>query len=42
MVVGISSKYFSYDTTKEQFIIKDIKIQYLRIVGCDGQSLSRY
>ncbi|OUM61653.1 hypothetical protein PIROE2DRAFT_12296 [Piromyces sp. E2] len=42
MVVGISSQFFTYDTTKEQFIIKDIKIQYLRIVGCDGQSLSRY
>jgi len=41
MIIGISSQYFTYDTTKERFIIKDIKIQYLRIVGCDGQSLSR-
>ena len=42
MIVGISSQYFTYDSSKEKFIIKDIKIQYLRIAGCDGQSLSRY
>ncbi|ORX52947.1 hypothetical protein BCR36DRAFT_349614, partial [Piromyces finnis] len=42
MVVGISSRNFIYDTSKEQFSIKNIKIQYLRIVGCDGQSLSKY
>jgi hypothetical protein len=42
MIVGISSTYFTYNSSKEKFEIKDIRIQYLRIVGCDGQSLSRY
>eukprot|EP00833_Pecoramyces_ruminatium_P011200 jgi/Orpsp1_1/1185232/evm.model.c7180000092872.1 len=42
MIVGISSKYFTYNTAEEKFIIENIKVQYLRIVGCDGQSLSKY